>query len=83
MHSSLSVKDHQEFMMRQFIENELVIMSRVMTLQNDGSKSADIECTGPDMLTAATRTFQKQTKAHKKRYRDPTPKESRASTTAK
>jgi len=70
MHGTMAPKDHREFMMRLYIENEILIRSRSMAMED---QVGDIEGTGPRRMTLVTQTFQAQVRstASPYRYKDP------------
>lgn len=70
MHGTMAPIHHREFMMRLYIENELLIRSRSMSMEDQGG---NIEGTGPRRMTLATATFQPEVKytPNPYKYMDP------------
>lgn len=70
MHGTMAPIDHREFMMRVYIENEILIRSRSMSMEDQGG---NIEGTGPRRMALATGTFTTHLKGsmNSYRYKDP------------
>jgi hypothetical protein len=66
MHNMMDPMEHRLFMMRQYIENEIVILSRSQEYQPD-----HIEGTGPIRMAYASKTFKKQRVGGRNVYDDP------------
>jgi len=66
MHNIMDPMDHRVFMMRQYIENEILIPSRSQDYEPD-----DIEGSGPLRMAHATKTFKKQRLPHRIQHDDP------------